>query len=66
MGESESYVSSSHTVAELKACVRKMGYLSTAKSRLIGEINRHFSGDDEPDEEEMISLRTNQSLWKKK
>ena len=55
MGESESYVSSSHTVAELKVMCKENG-LSVAgrKAELIERLNRFFMGDDEP--EEVISL----------
>ena len=56
MGETESYVSSSHTVAELKVMCKENG-LSVAgrKSELIDRLNQYFLGNTEP-EEEMISL----------
>ena len=57
MGESESYVSSSHTVVELKAMCKENGLpINGKKADLLDRLNRHFSGDDEQDEEEMISL----------
>ena len=57
MGESESYVSSSHTVAELKAMCKENGLpINGKKADLLERLNRYFSGDDELDEEEMISL----------
>ena len=69
MGESESYVSSSHTVAELKVMCKENG-LSVAgrKSELIERLNRFFMGDDEPEEaisleeEEVISLEDEESI----
>ena len=69
MGESESYVSSSHTVAELKVMCKENG-LSVAgrKSELIERLNRYFMGDDEPEEaisleeEEVISLEAEEAI----
>ena len=69
MGETESYVSSSHTVAELKVMCKENG-LSVAgrKSELIERLNRFFMGDDEPEEvisleeEEVISLEDEESI----
>ena len=69
MGESESYVSSSHTVAELKVMCKENG-LSVAgrKSELIERLNRFFMGDDEPEEvisleeEEVISLEAEEAI----
>ena len=69
MGETESYVSSSHTVAELKVMCKENG-LSVAgrKSELIERLNRFFMGDDEPEEvisleeEEIISLEAEEAI----
>ena len=69
MGESESYVSSSHTVAELKVMCKENGLSATGrKSELIERLNRYFMGDDEPEEvisleeEEVISLEDEESI----
>ena len=57
MGEPESYVSSSHTVAELKAMCKENGLpINGKKADLLNRLNRYFSDDLEPEEEEMISL----------
>ena len=57
MGEPESYVSSSHTVAELKAMCKENGLpINGKKADLLDRLNRYFSDDLEPEEEEMISL----------
>ena len=62
MGESESYVSSSHTVAELKVMCKENG-LSVAgrKAELIERLNQFFTGDDEL-EEEIISLEDEETI----
>lgn len=69
MGESESYVSSSHTVAELKVMCKENGLSATGrKSELIERLNQFFMGDDEPEEvisleeEEVISLEDEESI----
>ena len=69
MGESESYVSSSHTEAELKVMCKENGLSATGrKSELIERLNRYFMGDDEPEEvisleeEEVISLEDEESI----
>ena len=57
MGEPESYVSSSHTVAELKAMCKENGLpVNGKKADLLERLNHYFSDDAMPDEEEMISL----------
>ena len=57
MGDSESYVSSSHTVAELKAMCKENGLpINGKKADLLDRLNRYFTDDLEPEEEESISL----------
>ena len=65
MGEPESYVSSSHTVAELKAMCKENGLpINGKKADLLNRLNRYFSDDLEPEEEEMISPFINESVSK--
>ena len=46
MGEPESYVSSSHTVAELKAMCKENGLpVNGKKADLLNRLNRYFSDD---------------------
>ena len=62
MGEPESYVSSSHTVAELKAMCKENGLaINGKKADLIARLNKFFT-DDSPAEEESISLEEEESI----
>ena len=61
MSEPESYVSSSHTVAELKAMCKENGLaINGKKADLISRLNDFFT-DDVP-EEESISLEDEESI----
>ena len=61
MGESKSYVSSSHTVAELKAMCKENGLaINGKKADLISRLNDFFTGD--APEEESISLEDEESI----
>ena len=55
MGEPESYVSSSHTVAELKAMCKENGLpINGKKAELLARLNEFYTGESV--EEESISL----------
>ena len=61
MSEPESYVSSSHTVAELKAMCKENGLaINGKKADLISRLNDFFTGV-EP-KEESISLEDEESI----
>ena len=63
MGEPESYVSSSHTVAELKAMCKENGLaINGKKADLIARLNSFFTEDIPAGEEESISLEDEESI----
>ena len=63
MGEPESYVSSSHTVAELKAMCKENGLaINGKKADLIARLNSFFTEDIPEGEEESISLEDEESI----
>ena len=63
MSGSESYVSSSHTVVELKAMCKENGLPTNGKKAdLLARLNRYFTDDSEPEIEEIISLEEEESI----
>lgn len=63
MGESESYVSSSHTVAELKAmCKENSLPINGKKADLLERLNRFYTEESLSLEEESISLEDEETI----
>ena len=78
MGEPESYVSSSHTVAELKAMCKENGLpINGKKAELLARLNEFYTGESVEEEsisleeetisleEEVVSLNPHQFLYRK-